>query len=113
MASAMRAKMDSIVNDARSWVSDGLRTLTTARSAPISRNAAIDLTELNLLATNLKFEGEFAGVRSRMLRALEERFIVLLPLSSAIEDRLRALDAEGELARARFCWPKKCRTQRK
>jgi uncharacterized membrane protein YccC len=95
VASAMRAKMDSIVNDARSWVSDGLRALTTARSVPISRNAAIDLTELNLLATNLKFEGEFAGVRSRMLRALEERFIVLLPLSSAIEDRLRALDAEG------------------
>jgi uncharacterized membrane protein YccC len=95
VASVMRAKMDAILNDARSWVADGLRALTTARSAPISRSAAVDLTELNLLATNLKFEGEFAGVRSRMLRAMEERFIVLLPLTSAIEDRLRALGAEG------------------
>jgi uncharacterized membrane protein YccC len=95
VASAMHAKMDSILNDARSWVSDGLRALTTVRSAPISRNAAIDLTELNLLATNLKFEGEFAGVRRRMLRAMEERFVLLLPLTSAIEDRLWALEAEG------------------
>jgi uncharacterized membrane protein YccC len=95
VASAMHAKMNAIVNDARSWVADGLRARTAARSAPISRNAAADLTELNILATNLKFEGEFAGIRRRMLRALEERFIVLLPLTSAIEDRLHALDAEG------------------
>ncbi len=95
VTSALHAKMDAIVNDARSWVGDGLRALTTARSAPLSRSTAIDLTELSLLATNLKFEGEFTSVRSRMLRALEERFVLLLPLTSAIEDRLRVLDAEG------------------
>lgn len=96
VTAAVHAKLDAILNDARHWIVDGLRSSTVAPSSPISRRIAIDLTELNLLATNLKFEGEFAGAGGRILRALEDRFATLLPLTSAIEDRLRALSASGE-----------------
>jgi uncharacterized membrane protein YccC len=95
VAAAVQAKLDAILNDAREWVVDGLRSLTVVPSPPISRRIAIDLTELNLLATNLKFEGEFASASGRVLRALEDRFVTLLPLTSAIEDRLEALYASG------------------
>jgi uncharacterized membrane protein YccC len=95
VAAAVQAKLDAILNDARQWIVDGLRSLTVAPSSPMSRRIAIDLTELNLLATNLKFEGEFAGASGRILRALEDRFATLLPLTSAIEDRLKALSASG------------------
>jgi uncharacterized membrane protein YccC len=96
VTAAVHAKLDAILNDARNWIVDGLRSSTVAPSSPISRRIAIDLTELNLLATNLKFEGEFASAGGRILRALEDRFATLLPLTSAIEDRLKALSASGD-----------------
>jgi uncharacterized membrane protein YccC len=95
VTAAVQAKLDTILNDAREWVVDGLRSSALEPSSLISRRIAIDLTELNLLATNLKFEGEFAGGSGRVLRALEDHFATLLPVTSAIEDRLKALYASG------------------
>jgi uncharacterized membrane protein YccC len=95
VTAAVQAKLDTILNDARKWIVDGLRSSALEPSSLISRRIAIDLTELNLLATNLKFEGEFAGGSGRVLRALEDHFATLLPVTSAIEDRLKALSASG------------------
>jgi uncharacterized membrane protein YccC len=95
VTAAVQAKLDAILNDARKWIVDGLRSSVLEPSSLISRRIAIDLTELNLLATNLKFEGEFAGGSGRVLRTLEDHFAMLLPVTSAIEDRLKALSASG------------------
>ena len=95
VTAAVQAKLDAILNDARKWIVDGLRSSALEPSSLVSRRIAIDLTELNLLATNLKFEGEFAGGSGRVLRALEDHFATLLPVTSAIEDRLKALSASG------------------
>jgi uncharacterized membrane protein YccC len=89
-------KLDRIVDDARRWIAEGLRA---GMMTPAPRSVAIDLTELNLLATALKFEGTFPGSKHRMaLRAVEDRLIQLLPLVSGIQDRLAALAREGVVA---------------
>jgi uncharacterized membrane protein YccC len=97
VVAATRARVAVIVNDACRWMGEGLRTLAKAPSAPARQRIAVDLTELSLMATNLKFEGPFSDDSSRTLHALENRLVGLLPLVSAIEDRLETLAAEGSV----------------
>jgi uncharacterized membrane protein YccC len=82
---AMTGKLDDVMGRARSRISAGLRAL-----APVSPpwDLAVQLTEINLLASDWRFEGTFSRFRQRALWALEERLIALLPLVTAVEDRL-------------------------
>ncbi|HVJ51727.1 MAG TPA: FUSC family protein [Aliidongia sp.] len=95
VVAAMQARLTVIVNDACRWTGEGLRTLAKAPPAPARQRIAVDLTELSLMATNLRFEGPFSEDSSRALHALENRLVSLLPLVSAIEDRLETLAADG------------------
>ena len=93
----MHDKLAGIMKEARGWIGDRLRALAPA---PTPQSIAIDLTELNLMATDWRFEGTFPQPARRALRALEERLVALLPLMSAIEDRLKALADADSLAPA-------------
>ena len=90
VSEAMQAKLDVIMNEARAWIGQGLRVLTPA---PAPRHLAAELTALNLMATDWKFEGAYPGSARGALLALEERLVSLLPLMASIEDRLKGLPA--------------------
>jgi uncharacterized membrane protein YccC len=94
VALEMSARLDGVMADARAWIAKGLRDL---KPAPTPRHLAAQLTEIDLLATDWRFEGTFSQPRRRALWALGERLITLLPLISAVEDRLAAI---GETAAA-------------
>ncbi len=85
-------KLDAVVVDARTWITEGLRRLAPA---PASGNLATRLTEINLAASDWRFEGTFPDVRRRALSALEERLIMLLPEIAAVEDTLDAIRRRG------------------
>lgn len=88
VASAMTDQLDGVMTDTRKWISEVL-CMPSAGRAP--RHLATQLTEINLMATDWRFEGDFSVFRRRALGALEERLIALLPLISAVDDRIAAL----------------------
>lgn len=92
VAVAMIDQLDGVMTETRTWIGDMLRTLAPAR-AP--RHLASQLTEINLMATDWRFEATFSRFRRRALWALEERLIALLPLITAVEDRIVVLSNAG------------------
>ncbi|WP_109478214.1 FUSC family protein [Paraburkholderia sp. C35] len=88
------AKLDAVMNDAREWINRGLQEPT---EAGLPTGAAARLTEINLLATDWYFEGEFSQTRRRALWALEERLVMLLPTVTAVHDRLVSVQDSGDL----------------
>jgi len=95
VATAMTEKLDGVMTNVRRWLGEGLEALHAPTSRPTPERVAMDLTELNLMATDLKFEAAMSRAGGRALRALEERLVGLLPLVNAVEDRLNALTEEG------------------
>jgi uncharacterized membrane protein YgaE (UPF0421/DUF939 family) len=88
VAAEMSAKLDGVMADTRTWIAVGLRDLAPG---PTPHHLASQLTEINLMATDWRFEGTFSKFRRRALWALEERLIALFPLITAVEDRLVAV----------------------
>lgn len=89
ISTAVFERLDAIIADARTWIADGLRTLTPL---PALSQIAARLTEMNLIAADWRFEGTFSPLRRKALWALEERLIILLPQITAVEDTLEALN---------------------
>jgi uncharacterized membrane protein YccC len=89
VALEMSARLERIMTDARTWIATGLRDL---KPGPTPGHVAAQLTEIDLLATDWRFEGTFSPLRRRALWGLEERLITLLPLMTAVEDRLAVID---------------------
>jgi uncharacterized membrane protein YccC len=92
VASVMIEKLDDVIRRARSRISEGLRA-----PVPVSPpwDIAVQLTEVNLLASDWRFEGAFSRFRRRALWALEERLVALLPVVTAVEDRLAVIREAG------------------
>ena len=95
VAGAMQHKLDAILQEARAWISEGLRSQTPA---PTPRHLASALTEVNLLATDWRFEGGFPSPRRWALRALEERLVAIVPLMASIEDLLKVMPEDDVAA---------------
>jgi len=81
-------RLGAVMEDARLWIVGDLRTL---RPGPVPRHIAAQLTEINLMATDWRFEGTLSGLRRRALRALEQRLIRLFALATAVEDCFDAI----------------------
>ncbi|HEY1944077.1 MAG TPA: FUSC family protein [Roseiarcus sp.] len=93
VATAMTARLDEVMADTRTWIS---QMLCAAAPVPAPHHLANQLTEINLMATDWRFEATaFSGSQRRALWALEERLIALLPLITAVEDRIAALRDAG------------------
>lgn len=92
VAAVMAEKLDDVMRNARARISEGLRA--PAPGSP-PWHLAVQLTEVNLLAADWRFEGSFSRFRQRALWALEERLITLLPLVTAVEDRLSVIREVG------------------
>jgi uncharacterized membrane protein YccC len=89
------ARLDLALRDAQHWIADALSG--DARSAHDRRKLAGDITDLRLMAVHLPFDTSHLRWTSNAIHALQERLAAMVPLLSAVEDRLRALHQLGAL----------------
>lgn len=93
----MLARLDHALRDARNWIADALAPNGDAKSAGDRRKLAGDITELRMMAVHLPFDTSHLRWTANAIRALQERLAAMVPLLSAIEDRLLALRQLGAL----------------
>ena len=91
VAAAAVLRLNSILDDAGKWLASSLRRQATG---PFPKQLAAELTALNLMGTDWRFEGTLPPPLQRALRGLEQRMMVILPLLSACTDRMNALSPE-------------------
>jgi len=95
--SAFEEKLRSAMAQARRWLADGLLQQATPQSEMERRRIAADIGELYLLGTSLRFDTSPHRPDIGIVRAFDRKIVALLPLLSAIEDRLSVLRRIGPL----------------
>jgi len=95
--SAFEQKLRRTVADTRRWLADGLTKQATPEADLERRRIAADVTELYLLGTSLRFDTSPHRPDIAAVRAFDRKIVTLLPLVSAIEDRLTLLRRIGPL----------------
>ena len=102
LKSQMDAKLGRILKDARAWMTAALSPDGSPPAEQAARRrVAADLTELHQLAHGQRFDTDAGAAESRIVSALESRLVALLPLMSAVEDRLGAIGSAMPPAMAR------------
>ncbi|CAN5371519.1 FUSC family protein [soil metagenome] len=92
----LRVRVGTILSDAERWSRDALAADNEIANLDRDRRRlAIDLHELHQLAVHVPYDTAGLTMRVDLLRALEDQLALLLPLASAIEDRLLQLRKEG------------------
>jgi uncharacterized membrane protein YccC len=100
---ALNGRVAAMMRDVQNWVgetwgSDISNQERRMASEEERRKLAADITELHILATHLPFDTAAVVPAARTIRALRDRLSLILPLSSAVEDRRRGLVAAGALS---------------
>src|SRR5215510_11166231 len=95
--SAFEQKLGGTVSDTRRWLADGLTQRVGPEADRERRRIAADITELYLLGTSLRFDTSPHRLDIAIIRAFDRKIVALLPLVSAIEDRLTLLRRIGSL----------------
>jgi uncharacterized membrane protein YccC len=95
--SAFEEKLRSVLADARIWIADGLIKEPTPEVEMKRRRVAGDITDLYLLGTSLPFDTSPQHPDIGIIRAFDRKVVALLPLLTAIEDRLTVLRRMGPL----------------
>lgn len=88
------ARLDGALRDAQAWIADALAPVAATAAdqrARERRKLAGDITELRMMAVHLPFDTSHLRWTAHAIHALQERLAALVPLLSAIEDRLHAL----------------------
>jgi uncharacterized membrane protein YccC len=96
-APVLLARLDKALRDAQHWIGDALAPNGDTKSARDRRQQAGDITDLRLMATHLPFDISHLRWTGNAIHALQERLAAMVPLLSAIEDRLLALRQLGAL----------------
>lgn len=91
------ARLDNALRDAQHWIADALAPGGDSRSPQDRRKLAGDITELRLMSTHLPFDTSHLRWTGDAIHALQDRLSAMVPLLSAIEDRLLALRQMGAL----------------
>ena len=94
-APVMLARLDHALRDAQAWIGDALAPLGAANVSLERRKLAGDITELRMMAVHLPFDTSHLRWTANAIHALQERLAAMVPLLSAIEDRLQALRGLG------------------
>ena len=95
--SAFEQKLTIAIADTRRWLADGLTQQATPGAEMERRRIAADISELYLLGTSLRFDTSPRRPDMITVRAFDRKIVALLPLVSAIEDRLMLLRRTGPL----------------
>ncbi|WP_242526481.1 MULTISPECIES: FUSC family protein [Sphingomonadaceae] len=97
VSAKLAERASQILTDAERWSRDALSAQDNAEDAATldrdRRRLALDLHELHQLAVQLPFDLSRFTVRVAVLRVLQDRLSMLLPLASGIEDRIGQLHA--------------------
>ena len=91
----LHRRMRAWLHDAQQW---GLAILAGQHPASNDRDRrrlAAEITEIRLMSTHLPFDTSNLREAGPLARAMEDRMSVLLPLVSAVGDRLLVLRADG------------------
>ena len=92
-------RIDSILDDAERWSRDSLSHAAGPALDRDRRRLALDIGDLHQLSIHLPFDMARLLPRIRTVRAFQDQLSMLLPLASAIEDRLNVLAATGGIPR--------------
>ncbi|WP_420146390.1 FUSC family protein [Sphingobium sp.] len=84
-------RVGDILRDAERWSRDALMANDVGTLDRDRRRLALDLHELHHFAVQLPFDMSRLTIRTAVLRVLQDRLSMLLPLASGIEDRLSQL----------------------
>jgi uncharacterized membrane protein YccC len=95
--SAFEQKLKKSMGDARRWLAAGLVKQATPQAEMERRRIAPDINELYVLGTSLRFDTSSHRPDISITRAFDRKIVALLPLVSAIEDRLTVLRRLGPL----------------
>jgi uncharacterized membrane protein YccC len=79
----------------RRWISDGLAQEPAPTTEREQRRIAADVTELAILGMALPYDTAAQRPNQKVMRALDERLVAMLPRLSGIEDRIAALRQNG------------------
>lgn len=90
-------RIRTVLGEAEGWIVDALSPAPLDRTDGKRRRLAADATELHVMATHVPFDTAAIRPTQAVLTALQDRFVLLLPLVSAVEDRMRSLAAAGEM----------------
>jgi uncharacterized membrane protein YccC len=97
VTATLLTRIDAILQDAERWSRDSLAGISNATLDGDRRRLALDINELHQLSIHLPFDTARLLPRVRTLRALQAELSMLLPLASAVDDRivelLRGADA--------------------
>jgi uncharacterized membrane protein YccC len=93
VSSVLLKRVGTSVRDAGAWVADALQGTNTKAERIDRQRLASDVTELEMLSTHVPFDTAAARPKLWAIRALQDHLAVLLPVLTAIEDRLAALRA--------------------
>jgi uncharacterized membrane protein YccC len=96
-AAALRRRIEGFLADGRLWFADAFRGLHGFEADADRRRFAAAIAELSIIAVHLPPEALNAAASRRLVGALQDQLATLLPLASAVQDRLEALRAEGAL----------------
>ena len=88
VADVLLGRIDTILCDAERWSADSLSGEGGEVLARDRRRLALDVNELHQLSTHLPFDTARLRPRIRTVRALQDELSFILPLASAVEDRL-------------------------
>ena len=96
LAPALTLQLDKAVRDAKLWIHDTLSGQTTEQKDRDRRVLANDITQLRLLSTHVPFDTGNLRWTAGAVRAMQDQIAALTPAVSAVEDRMRALQADGQ-----------------
>ncbi|MBO9623336.1 MAG: FUSC family protein [Sphingomonas sp.] len=88
-------RIRTLLDEAEDWISDVLAPTPAEGADAKRRRLAGDVTELHSMAAHVPFDTAAARPTQAVLAALQDRFVLLLPLVSAVEDRIQSLAALG------------------
>ncbi len=92
-------RIDAILADAERWSRDSLAGASDAALDRDRRRLALDINELHQLSIHLPFDTARLLPRTRTLRALQAELSMLLPLASAVDDRIVELKRGADAPR--------------
>ncbi|BAI74596.1 efflux transporter permease subunit (plasmid) [Azospirillum sp. B510] len=91
MGPVLLAKLDAALRDAERWTLDALEQVATDARLRDRHKMATDLTELRVMTTHLPYDTSDLRWMTRPMRALQDRMVYLLPVLTAVHDRLSVL----------------------
>lgn len=93
VSTTLADRISRMVRDAERWSRDALVALDSGTLDQDRRRLALDLHDLHQLAVHLPFDLTRLSARIAVLRVIQHRLSLLLPLASGVEDRLAQLRA--------------------